>query len=115
MVDESNKSDSKRAVSAFEVQPRLMAGEVELRPSMPSGCSALSSDPEKRMLQLLELGNRADDGDADAQFELGQRYFYGYGVVVDHLEAATWYRRAVENGHSRARSHIASGCLTTFF
>lgn len=50
----------------------------------------------------------AEDGNADAQFLLAQRYERGVVGPVDLSQAATWYRRAAEQGHAEAQFKLAS-------
>ena len=50
----------------------------------------------------------ADQGDAQAQFNLGVCYSYGLGVAKDHVEAAKWYRKAAEQGDAEAAKSLAS-------
>ena len=45
----------------------------------------------------------AEQGDADAQFDLGFMYATGRGVPQDDVEAVRWYRLATEQGHARAQ------------
>ena len=45
---------------------------------------------------------KAEQGDADAQFNLGYLYESGRGVSQDYNEAAKWYRKAAEQGHEKA-------------
>lgn len=52
---------------------------------------------------LLE---KAQKGDANAQFELGLMYASGDGVPKDSTEAVKWYRKAAEQGHARAQYSI---------
>ena len=47
---------------------------------------------------MQELVKRAEDGDAEAQDDLGNRYADGEGVAQDDAEAATWYQKAAEQG-----------------
>ena len=49
---------------------------------------------------LLE---RAEQGEADAQAELGRLYYVGEGVAQDDAEAARWTRLAAEQGHAAAQ------------
>lgn len=49
------------------------------------------------------LRERAEQGDAAAQTELGRRYYVGEGVAQDDAEAARWTRRAAEQGHAPAQ------------
>ena len=41
----------------------------------------------------------AEQGSANAQFNLGGMYEYGEGVPQDYKTAAKWYRLAAEQGH----------------
>jgi uncharacterized protein len=43
----------------------------------------------------------AEQGYADAQYNLGLMYDYGNGVVQDYAEAVKWYRLAAEQGNAR--------------
>ncbi len=45
----------------------------------------------------------ADQGDAEAQFELGGMYSIGAGVPQDYAETARWYGRAAEQGYVDAQ------------
>jgi len=52
------------------------------------------------------LRARAEKGDADAQFNLGVKYYRGDGVPKDAVQAATWYRRAAEQGAASAQYNL---------
>jgi uncharacterized protein len=43
-------------------------------------------------------------GDADAQYNLGQAYRLGRGVPVDPQMAESWFKKAADQGHERARN-----------
>ncbi len=45
---------------------------------------------------LREFRPFAEQGDANAQFNLGVMYDKGQGVPQDYAEAVKWYRKAVE-------------------
>lgn len=47
----------------------------------------------------------AEQGNADAQFNLGQAYKTGRGVQQDMKQAEEWYRRAALQGHEQAESN----------
>jgi len=47
------------------------------------------------------LRRAADKGFAQAQYDLGTRYFEGDGVPEDHAEAIKWYRKVAEQGKIR--------------
>ena len=45
----------------------------------------------------------AEQGNATAQYRLGQLYFLGWGVSKDTQEAVKWFRRAVGQGVPEAQ------------
>ena len=49
----------------------------------------------------------AEQGDAEAQFNLGAMYANGAGVELDIVEAVKWYRKAAEQGHATAQCNLA--------
>lgn len=57
--------------------------------------------PELRALQA-----KAEAGDANAQFALGEAYRAGRGVTADPETAIMWYRRAANQGHIRASEEL---------
>jgi TPR repeat protein len=52
---------------------------------------------------------RADAGDPAAQYDLGERYHDGLGVVRDRAAALRWFLRAAEQGHAKAQ--VAAGMM----
>ena len=54
----------------------------------------------------------AEQGNANAQFNLGLMYANGEGVPEDDAEAVRWYRLAAEQGNANAQS-ISGSCTTT--
>jgi TPR repeat protein/DNA-binding response OmpR family regulator len=48
----------------------------------------------------------AEQGHAEAQFNLGLHYAFGRGVVKDHAEAFKWYRKAADQGHTKAQFSV---------
>jgi hypothetical protein len=77
---------------------------AELRPPQPA-------DKQPNRLSIEELTARAPAGDVEAQYHLGQAYENGFGVKKDPSEAAHWYQRAAEQGHSDAQNSL--GLLLT--
>ena len=49
----------------------------------------------------------AEQGDANAQLNLGVMYRNGQGVPKDDSQAVNWYRKAAEQGHSEALFKLA--------
>ncbi|MHC5135303.1 MAG: tetratricopeptide repeat protein [Planctomycetota bacterium] len=52
---------------------------------------------------LETLRTTADQGNAPAQYRLGEMYDNGEGVAADDTEAVKWYRKAAEQGHPGAQ------------
>ena len=48
----------------------------------------------------------AEQGDAEAQNNLGAMYYTGQGVRQDYAEAARWYRKAAEQGDVQAQYNL---------
>ena len=45
-----------------------------------------------------EVMEKAENGDAEAQNNLGSMYFHGKGVELDYKKAVEWYIRSAEQG-----------------
>ena len=60
---------------------------------------ALGQDPEA----ITELRRQAEQGDAEAQIDLGLRYANGEGVPQDDAEAVRWFRLAAEQENADAQ------------
>ena len=50
----------------------------------------------------------AEQGDVDAQYNLGDMYRYGLGVSQDYTEGVKWYRKAAEQGHVIAQYNLGN-------
>ncbi len=51
---------------------------------------------------LTEFRPLAEQGNAEAQFNLGLMYHLGLGVTQDYAEALKWLRKAAGQGHTNA-------------
>jgi TPR repeat protein len=65
---------------------------------------AYSSPSDKNSYELLQKA--ADRGDAKAQNSLGWCYAIGRGVAQDLSEATEWFKKAAEQGNTRAQSAL---------
>jgi TPR repeat protein len=61
------------------------------------------SGSQETLRQLREL---AEQGDADAQKNLGVCYHDGQGVAQDYAEAVKWFRMAAEQGNAAAQNWL---------
>ena len=73
----------------------LLAGVVGCD-SMPQGLSASAQ----------AVFRRAQQGDADAQYNLGVMYDDGEGVPKDEVEAYAWYSLAATNGDELMKEQL---------
>lgn len=80
-----------------------------------AGCTPASYQKGMRHYQpgdaaaaLRELKPLAEQGSADAQFNLGSLYFQGRGVPQDYREASKWMRKAAEQNHVFAQTTLGS-------
>jgi TPR repeat protein len=62
-------------------------------------------------LTFAEIETRAKSEDPEAQFQLARRYFDGWGVAKDLTEAAKWFQKAADQGHTRAQTHLGNQYL----
>ena len=53
---------------------------------------------------ILELFDKAQDGDTESQYELGKLYFKGAGLKKDISKAQQWLHAAAAGGHVRAQA-----------
>jgi len=67
---------------------------------LPAGGVTSAQTPETALRQA------ADQGDADAQFNLGVAYRTGRGVPQDGVEAVAWWRKAAEKGLASAQFNL---------
>ncbi|TNI60452.1 hypothetical protein CF121_12500 [Aeromonas media] len=58
---------------------------------------------------IASLIKAAENGNPVAQFRLGERYDYGFGVEQSDRKAFEWYQKAAEQGYSDAQCNL--GCM----
>jgi TPR repeat protein len=68
-----------------------------------AGVVGCDPTPEEKFEATLKA---AEQGLADAQFQLGYMYERGEGVPKDETESAKWYRKAAEQGVAMAQYRL---------
>ena len=58
----------------------------------------------KAVMRMLE--EAADQGEAQAQCNIGVSYHHSQGVPQNHSTATEWYRKAADQGHAMAQVHL---------
>lgn len=89
--------------------------EIELSSSLarPGASDRRSVDQRSvearaQVRSVAELQNIAEQGDADAQWQMAVRYHNGEGVPQDDTQAMKWFERAAEQGHIDAQSRLGA-------
>jgi uncharacterized protein len=77
-----------------------MSGHSSLAQDFDKGLAAAQSGDFETALK--EWRPLAEQGNADAQYNLGWMYSSGTGVPQDYTQAVEWYRKAAEQGHVKA-------------
>lgn len=65
---------------------------------------AIQSTPKKS--DIHEIRRAAENGDAEAQYKLGNAYLAGEEIENNPAEAARWYRRAADQGFASAQCDL---------
>jgi putative methionine-R-sulfoxide reductase with GAF domain len=66
------------------------------------------AEPGPQNKFLADLRKLADQGNADAQWQMGARYHNGEGVPRDDVQAMQWFGRAAEQGHVTAQATLGA-------
>ena len=56
--------------------------------------------------QITKVETKAKQGDANAQYNLGEFYENGYGVEKDYEKAAYWFQKSAEQGNVHAQDKL---------
>lgn len=81
------------------------SGESRAKPAAERK-SSIFDDLMSPTEEARQYRERADSGEATAQYNLGVMYELGKGVPQDPAEAVTWYRKSADQGLPAAQSAI---------
>jgi serine/threonine protein kinase/TPR repeat protein len=81
----------------------LEAARSEAEAARLAALPAQQTQTPATKLSLSEASLTAHQGNADAQFQLGQRYTGGLDVKRDKKEALHWFKKAAAEGHASAQ------------
>ncbi|AUW43261.1 hypothetical protein CUJ84_Chr002913 [Rhizobium leguminosarum] len=82
------------------------AHDIALAPPISTRSDVAMSNPDSADLAAARIDairQAAEQGDAQAQFELGHITARGEGVTGDKAEGASWIRKAASQGHADAQ------------
>ena len=101
---------AKALLEKLEQSKALITKRGESRPKDKWELRAISNRKalaKVRRNGIDELKNKADAGDANAQFLVGMCYSSGIGVKTDYQEALKWFQKAEQQGDEDACFMIA--------
>ena len=75
----------------------------------------LAADSGNYDLAYAKWRELAEQGDANAEFNLGLMYHSGLHVAFNEQEAVRWYLRAAEGGNTLAQEYMAIGYQEGWF
>ena len=74
-----------------------------------AGCDdSAEPDATEELNATAKLIQKAEAGDAIAQYNLGNKYYEGKDVLKDYKEAVKWYRKAADQGLANAQNNLGS-------
>jgi hypothetical protein len=56
--------------------------------------------------EISDLRRKAEQGDAERQFNLGMLYYEGHGVTQDYAMARQWWEQAAAQGNAAAQYNL---------
>ena len=71
-----------------------------------SSTAVVAQDVSLTTDQVAAINQLAEQGDANAQFILGNMYLKGEGVAKKDAEAVKWYRLAADQGNADAQHNL---------
>jgi hypothetical protein len=112
--DESSSIEKEKPTERGDVEPNFLTVEPEEQlPEPIANQTAVEEEandapePEEELSKVvIALMERADNGAADAQYVLADKYAHGNGVTKDLSEAVRYYRLAAEQGRSDAQYNL---------
>jgi len=83
------------------------AAEKKAREAKEAAEKTAAEEQRKVREAAEKLRKAAEQGDAEAQFKLGNSYFTGQGETRDYAKAIEWFGKAAEQGHVEAKGMLA--------
>jgi hypothetical protein len=82
--------------------------EVNRAEAASVGSGQRATDRSAPAKSLADLQRLANQGDADAQWQMGVRYHKGEEVPQNDVQAALWFQLAAEHGHVTAQATLGA-------
>ena len=96
----------KPPVEAEDILTRILGAEQAKRIIALAGKAKDPASDEDNVKAAEWFRRAAEQGHAEAQYHLGDAYYFGHGVQQDDAEAVRWYRQAAEQRHANAQLNL---------
>lgn len=98
--------------SSSHIKENTATGNVE-HPAQQNtetvNLSAMSTNtPPNKENGFKETAKAAEQGNTEAQYELGRMYFLGRNVAKNATEAEKWYQKAAKQGNAKAQNELGN-------
>ena len=84
--------------------PQGKRARLQMSAALREQLTALGQTAEQEGVRTFR--QKAEQGDADAQYSLGVSYREGKGVDRDYAQAVAWWRKAAGRGHASAQGAL---------
>lgn len=61
---------------------------------------------EQTVSKIIHVQHAAEQGNSEAQYELGSMYFSGRNIAQDYSKAVYWYQKSAAQGENRAQYNL---------
>lgn len=103
------KMPFRRACIAVMIGVASLAQQTALASPLEDALKALEAGSSPKAVETLT--RLANEGNARAQFRLGDLYYHGNGVAEDEAMAIYWWKKSAASGNAEAMYQIAHAYL----
>ena len=101
-----------KLTTTIRVSPYMKKQEISLDLTPDKSLDKIVAEGDNLLKQkkytqaIVKYRQAAEQGNSTGQNNLGDMYYYGYGVEKDYAEAVKWYRQAAEQGNSSGQKNL---------
>lgn len=99
-------NDSKFAFTPKNAITAMLPAETEITTEAKTDAQLTELHTDKRHFTVQLFYDKALNGDASAQYQLGLLYLEGQSTIQDFEEAARWFELAAEKNHVQAQYQL---------
>lgn len=98
-----NDDDLLAEIARAQILLPCLVEKPDSKPETPATVSVSKLEAKAPKTEIALLREKAEKGDVQAQYKLGQAYDFGRGVEQNYSEAAHWYQQSANQGHRDAQ------------